>query len=68
VRGQWHRTNRRICIFYVKGNENHEIGTGFFVGKRIIAAVKRVEYVSDRMAYIILVSYYFSERPCPNRA
>jgi hypothetical protein len=36
--------------FYRKENENHELGTCFFVHKRIISAVKRIEFVSVRMS------------------
>jgi exonuclease III len=41
-------------FFFGRAYENHELGTGSYVHKRIISAVKRIEFASDRMSYIIL--------------
>jgi hypothetical protein len=41
-------------FFYGQENVNQHWGTGIFVRNRIISAVKRVEFISDRMSYITL--------------
>jgi hypothetical protein len=56
VRWDKERTVRAgdYTFFYGKGNENHQFRTGFFVHQGIVPAVKKVEFVSDRMSRIVL--------------
>ena len=53
--GQRGRAKAGDYIFFcVKGKENHQLGKGFIVHHRIVSAVKRVEFVSDWVSYIVL--------------
>jgi hypothetical protein len=49
-----HCTGRDLDIFLWTGKWDQQLGTGFFIHKRIESAVRKVEFISDRMTYIIL--------------
>jgi hypothetical protein len=54
VRQRGHGKSRGIYFFYEKGHENNRSETGFLEHHRTVSAAKRVEFISDRMSYIVL--------------
>ena len=49
------RLEQEIITFSMeKEKKTHQSGTGFFVHHRIVSSLKRVEFVSDRVSYIVL--------------
>ena len=54
MRQSGHCKSRGLYFFLWERKRKHQLRTEFFVHHRIVSAVKREEFVSDRMSYIVL--------------
>ena len=45
--------------YYGEGKANHQLGTGVFVHRRIRSAVKKVEFISDRVSCVTLKGRWY---------
>jgi fucose permease len=55
---RWNKSStewaKNYTFFYTEKNEDHQLATGFFMHKRKISVIRRVDFSSFRMSYIIL--------------
>jgi hypothetical protein len=55
-----HCTKKVLYLYLWKRNENRQLGAGLFlVHQRTVSAIKRVEFVSDMMSYVVLRGRWF---------
>jgi hypothetical protein len=55
--GRWYPNSRRMHIFLWKGNENHELGTGAFMHKRVCCTyhiIRSTLWASEISNYCIM--------------
>jgi hypothetical protein len=45
----------RVYIFFCgEGKEKHQLGTEYFVHHKIVLAIKKIDFVSDTISYIVM--------------
>ena len=49
----------KYTLFYGEGNASLQLGTGFFVHRRNRSAVKKMEFISDRVSCITLKGRWY---------
>jgi len=53
--GKESRLSAGDYIFFCgKENENHQLGTGFFLDHKTVSEIKKIEFISDKVPYIVL--------------
>jgi endonuclease/exonuclease/phosphatase family metal-dependent hydrolase len=69
----WHRAGRGLYVFLWTGEWGSSVRDRFFIHKRIVSTVRRLEFINDRMLYIILRGRWCNNivlnvhAPCENK-